>query len=159
MSSYKRAVIVRCIAFVAGFALMLSFVPVPLFGQMGSKAGRQVRSEKEVRRPDIRRMKSKIVVSRDLAERIREDNSIALSTVAIKLTELPNKDSGFKVVQVDEGGIADRLGFKAGDIVWKVNGLDMNAAKDQIDRLEQLDRFEVLLLRGGKKRTLRFEIR
>lgn len=159
MNIHKRNRMLQCVVFAAGLTIMLSLVSAPLYAQTAGKAGRQIRSEKEGKMADIRRMKNKTIVSRSLADRIQEDNGIALSTVAIQVKQLPNNDSAFKVVQIDKGGIADRLGFKAGDIIWKVNGLDMNAARDQVQTLEQSDRFEVLLLRGGKKRILRFEIR
>ncbi len=107
---------------------------------------------------DIKRAKGKTIISRALADRIKEDNSLVLSTAAIKAVTLKNNDSGFQVVQVDKGGLADKMGFKDGDVIWKVNGLDMKAAKDQSETLEKSDRFKVLLLRRGKQKTLHFQI-
>jgi type II secretory pathway component PulC len=128
-------------------------------GRGVKSASKQGRNQKEVTPPDIKRVKGRTIVSRSLADRIREDNRVVLSTVAIQATKLKNEDPAFKVVQIDKGAIAERLGFKAGDIVWKVNGLDLKTAEGQFDRLEKLDEFEVLVLRGGKKKLLRFEIR
>ena len=105
----------------------------------------------------IRRMGSITLVSRPLAERLKADNTLITYSIAVKLG--PN---GVKIVSVDRGSIAQRLGIAPGDTLRSVNGRKLSSTEDMslvYEALKNETSFEVRVLRKGKPKTLRYEIR
>jgi S1-C subfamily serine protease len=80
-----------------------------------------------------------------------------MSSIAIK----PGAD-GVKVVAVDQGSIAQRMGIAPDDTLQEVNGQKLSSAGDMnqvYEALKNATNFEVKVLRNGRSETLRYEIR
>ncbi len=112
---------------------------------------------------EIRREGTTTVISKSLAEKMKTDNTMILSSVAIKLsTDASGKPNGYKVVGVDKGSLAQKLGVLPDDVLQEVNGYQLKNAeetKKAQDALKNASRFELKVLRRGKMETLRYEIR
>ena len=112
---------------------------------------------------DVRKEGKTTVISRSLAEQIKNDNTTVMSSVAVKpSTDASGRPNGYKVVSVDNGSLAQKLGVKADDVLQEVNGYELKTAEDTKkaqDALKNSSKFEVKVLRQGKVETLRYEIR
>ena len=104
-----------------------------------------------------------LVISRSLADKVRGDNSLLLSALTIKLsTDGAGKANGYKVVAVDKGSLAQKLGIMPDDVLQEVNGFSVKTSEDMKkahEALKNASTFEVKVLRKGKMETLRYEIR
>jgi general secretion pathway protein C len=119
-------------------------------------AAKQV-AKVEPGKDDIRKEGSVTRISKSLAERLKTDSNAIMSSIAIK----PGAD-GVKVVAVDQGSIAQRMGIAPDDTLQEVNGQKLSSAGDMnqvYDALKNATNFEVKVLRNGKSETLRYEIR
>jgi type II secretory pathway component PulC len=106
---------------------------------------------------DIRREGSVTLVSKSLAEKVKTDSNIVMSAIAIKMGS-----DGLKVVTVDKGSIAQRMGIAPDDTLQEVNGQRLNSSQDMnkvYEALKNATSFEVRVLRRGRPETLRYEIR
>jgi type II secretory pathway component PulC len=106
---------------------------------------------------DIRKEGSVTRISKSLAERLKADGNVIMSSIAIK----PGAD-GVKVVAVDQGSIAQRMGIAPDDTLQEVNGRKLSSAGDMnqvYEALKNATNFEVKVLRNGRSETLRYEIR
>ncbi len=103
------------------------------------------------------------MVSKPLADKIRSDNSIVMSAVAIKMsTDQRGQPNGYKVVSVDKGSVAAAMGLMPDDTVQEINGYKLNSQEDvkkAYDNLRGATKFQVKLLRKGKVEALSYEIR
>jgi type II secretion system protein C len=112
---------------------------------------------------DVRKEGKTTVISKSLADKMKNDNTMILSSVAIKLsTDATGRPNGYKVVSVDKGSLAQKLGIMPDDILQEVNGYQLKTSEDTKkahDALRNASKFEVKLLRRGKVETLRYEIR
>jgi len=112
---------------------------------------------------DIRKDGNTLVVSKSLADKIRADNSVVLSAVAVKGSLDSNGQSnGFKIVAIDRGSIAEKMGLAANDIIQEVNGRKLSAsddAKKAQESFRNTSKFEVKVLRGNQTKTLFYEIK
>jgi type II secretion system protein C len=103
------------------------------------------------------------VISKSLADKMKKENAILMSSLAIKLsTDASGKPNGYKVVSVDNGSLAQKLGIMPGDVLQELNGYQLKTAEDTKkahDALKNRSKFEVKVLRRGKMETLRYEIR
>jgi type II secretion system protein C len=103
------------------------------------------------------------VLSKSLADRIKSDNTVVMSSLAIKLsTDAAGKANGYKVVSVDKGSLANKLGIMQDDVLQEVNGFQLKNAEDAKkahETLRNASKLEVKVLRRGKVETLRYEIR
>ncbi len=103
------------------------------------------------------------MISKSLAEKMKNDNTTIMSSLAIKLsTDASGRPNGYKVVSVDNGSLAQKLGIRADDVLQEVNGYKLKTAEDTKkahDALKNASTFEVKVLRQGKVETLRYEIR
>ena len=121
----------------------------------GAKAG--TRPAKEGQGGDISKEGSLTVISKSLAQKLKTDNNVIMSSIAVK----PGSD-GLKVVTVDRGSIAERIGIAPDDTIQEVNGHTLGSSEDVsaiYEALKNATDFEVRVLRGGKPETLRYEIR
>jgi S1-C subfamily serine protease len=109
---------------------------------------------------DVVRKGNTIVVSKNFADRVKEDKSIILSKVAIKQRlDESGKVAAYELVEVDRGSVVEKAGLKARDRVTAVNGVPaVDLLKNQ-ESLEKEHRFEVTVMRKGKPMKLVFEIR
>jgi type II secretory pathway component PulC len=111
--------------------------------------------EKELK--GIRKVGSVTIIPKSLAEKLKQNNNAVMSSIAVKAA-----DDGLKVVAVDQGSIAQRIGISADDTLQDINGHQLNASEDinkVYDALKDATSFEVNLLRRGQPETLRYEIR
>ena len=105
----------------------------------------------------IRKEGSVTLIPKALAERLKKDNNIVMSSIAVKAA-----DDGLKVVAVDQGSIAQKIGIAPDDTLQEINGHKLNASEDMskvYDELKNVTTFDVKLLRSGRSETLRYEIR
>jgi predicted metalloprotease with PDZ domain len=100
-----------------------------------------------------------VLVSKKFVDMTKEDHAIVLSKVAVKQRLDENgKVSAYQLVQVDRGSSVEKMGFKAGDQLISVNGIPAKDLKDNQKNLEQENKFEVTVVRKGKKVKLFFEV-
>lgn len=78
---------------------------------------------------------------------------------------LPNmvdgKQTGFKVSEVKGGGIYDKLGLRNGDILLKINALDLNSPDSGIQAFSTLkgaDRITLNIIRNEQKITMSYQV-
>lgn len=106
---------------------------------------------------NIRRVGSTTLISKSLAEKLKTNNNIVMSSIAVKAAA-----DGLKVVAVDRGSIAQRMGIAADDTLQEVNGYKLSSFEDMnkvYQALKDATHFNLKVLRRGKPETLRYEIR
>jgi len=106
---------------------------------------------------EIRKEGSVTIISKSLAQKLKTDNNVIMSSIAVKAAS-----DGLKVVAVDQGSIAQKIGIAPDDTLQEINGYRLNSSQDMskiYEALKNADDFEVKVLRGGKPETLRYEIR
>lgn len=84
----------------------------------------------------------------------------------VKILRVPgpvsNKLMGFRIDNVPSGSLIEDAGIKSGDIVYSVEGRNLENVKDAMQMLSIISKqssFEVVLLRYNKPVTLRYEFR
>jgi S1-C subfamily serine protease len=118
---------------------------------------RPVAARTEPAKNEIRREGPVTRISRSLAERLKADNNLILYSIAVKLGP-----DGVKIVSVDRGSITQRMGIAPGDTIREVNGHKLSSTEDTsgvYEAVKDATSFEVKILRKGKPKTLRYEIR
>ena len=112
---------------------------------------------------EVRKEGKTTVIAKSLADKMKNDNTMILSSLAIKLsTDAAGKPNGYKVVSVDNGSLAQKLGIMPNDVLQEVNGYQLKTPEDTgkaQNALKNASKFEVKVLRRGKVETLRYEIR
>jgi len=109
---------------------------------------------------DIGRRGDLVIVSKQFVDEVKKDNGIVLSKVAIKVrVDADGKLTGYQLVQIDRGSAVEKMGFKPLDVLTGVNGVPARELEVHRPSLETADRFDVTILRGGKKKTMRIEVR
>lgn len=106
---------------------------------------------------EIRKEGPVTLISKSLAERLKVDNNMVMSSIAVKATT-----DGIKVVTVDRGSIAQRMGIVPDDTLREINGHRLSSSEDMnrvYEALKNALTFEVKVWRKGKQETLRYEIR
>ena len=96
----------------------------------------------------IRKEGSVTLIPKSLAERLKADNNIVMSSVAVKAA-----NDGLKVVAVDQGSVAQKIGIAPDDTLQAINGHRLDASEDMnkvYDELKNVTNFEVRLLRRGR---------
>jgi type II secretory pathway component PulC len=106
---------------------------------------------------NIRKEGAVTVISKSLAEKLKSDNNIVMSSIALKAAA-----DGIKVVAVDRGSIAQRMGITQDDTIQEINGHQLNSSQDMNkvqEALKNATSFDVRVLRRGRPETLHYEIR
>jgi general secretion pathway protein C len=114
-------------------------------------------SDMEADLKGVKRVGSVTLIPKALAEKLKADNKMVMSSIAVKAA-----DDGLKVVAVDRGSIAEKMGISPDDTLQNINGHRLSAAEDMnkvYESLKNATNFEVKLMRRGKPETLRYEIR
>lgn len=92
----------------------------------------------------------------------------ALTNVDRLYTEIravPNfaggKVSGMKILSVKQGSLFDKLGLQRGDILMKINGLELDVKRgfEIFNQLKDSTQLSVDLVRQGRNETFEYEIR
>lgn len=108
----------------------------------------------------VTRQGSVVIISREFADAVRKKNSIVLSKVAIKgRLDKDGRLWGYEAVQIDKGSVVEQMGFKPHDLLTSINAIPVRDLEAKRDSLESADRFDLTIIRKGKTRKLRFEIR
>jgi type II secretion system protein C len=118
------------------------------------KAGRE--SVKLDLDTNIRRQGSVTLISKALAEQLKSDNNMVMSSIAVKAAA-----DGLRVVAVDRGSVAQRMGIAPDDILQEVNGHRLSSSEDMnkvYETLKNATSFDLKVLRRGRPETLRYEI-
>jgi hypothetical protein len=74
----------------------------------------------------------------------------------------PAPDGGFKLFGVQKGGLADAVGFRSGDTIQAINGMELKTPDQLLGvyaKVKDLAHVEVAVQRGGKPITLRYDAR
>jgi general secretion pathway protein C len=71
------------------------------------------------------------------------------------------KVSGMKILSVKQGSIFDKLGLQRGDILEKINGMELDVKRgfDIFSQLKDEKRLTLDLVRQGSNQTFEYEIR
>ncbi len=111
----------------------------------------------------IRKEGNTTVIPKALSDRMKTDNSMIMSAVAVKASvDDKGKANGYRVVSVDKGSVAEKIGLVPGDIVQEVNGLRLSNSADlngAYNKLKNESRFVVKVMRNGRVQDLNYEIR
>jgi type II secretion system protein C len=106
---------------------------------------------------DIRKEGAVTLISKSLAEQLKSNNATIMSSIAVKAAT-----DGLKVVAVDRGSIAQRIGIAPNDTLQEVNGHRLSSSEDMnkvYEDLKNATSFDLKILRRGQAETLRYEIR
>ena len=91
------------------------------------------------------------------------DNPEHLLTDARLLPNIKNnKQEGFKMFEVKRGGIYESLGLRNGDILLRVNELEISnpeVAIQAMTALKGMDKINLDIIRNGEKLSMNYEIR
>ncbi len=112
---------------------------------------------------EIRKEGNTTVISRSLATQIKADNNLLMSSLAIKMeTDARGEPAGYRIVSVDKGSLAQKIGILDGDKLVEINGFKLTTTEDlkkAYDILQVSSRFDIKVLRGGRTETLQYAIR
>ena len=88
-----------------------------------------------------------------------------LDTLYTKIRIVPNisggQVAGMKILNVSRGSIFEKLGLKRGDVLDKINGMELDVKQGfQIfSQLKEEKSFTLDLIRQGQKQTFEYEVR
>jgi type II secretory pathway component PulC len=106
---------------------------------------------------EIKKEGGVLLIPKSLAEKVKTNNNIVMSSIAVKAA-----DDGLKVVAVDKGSLAQKMGISPDDTLQEINGRRLDSSQNMnkvFEELKDATRFEVKVMRRGKPETLRYEIR
>jgi len=75
-------------------------------------------------------------------------------------TMIPSKSGGFQVQQIQAGGLYEKLGLRAGDVIKVVNGQPINSAEDAMrlyQQMSNIDAVQLEITRDGKSEHLYYQ--
>jgi membrane-associated protease RseP (regulator of RpoE activity) len=128
-------------------------------GGLPAAAGAQKPDPSYYTRQIARRGKT-VIVAPGLADEVKKDNQIVLSSVAVKTRVDKNGNlAGYELFEIDKGSIPEKIGFRSGDRIIAVNGIPARNLEKNQAALQSAGRFEVTILRKGKARKIFVEIR
>jgi hypothetical protein len=114
----------------------------------------------ERRTSEIQKKGDVIVVSKKFADKVKRNNDIILNQIAIKSRfDKEGRLNGIQLVQIDRGGAVAKAGFMTLDTIVAINGLLPNEWESRRTSIEQSTKFDITILRKGKQRILKIEIR
>lgn len=84
----------------------------------------------------------------------------------LKIFPIPEANSvkfrGFRVDNVPQGSIIEEVGIKSGDVIYSVEGKELQSTQDAWDMfntVKKQSRFEIVLLRNDKPVTLKYQLK
>jgi S1-C subfamily serine protease len=167
-SKIRKSIKWRCVTPAFVF-LSLMFLTAPEL--RSAEASPQVESTKGVGAvrlsqdysKEITRKGKVVVVSRMLANKIKADSSIVTAALTVKASlDKRGKGNGYRIVAVDKGSLAQKLGILKNDIIQEVNGLKLVSSDDikqAEERFKDSADFRVKIIRKGRVGNLYYEIR
>jgi type II secretory pathway component PulC len=109
---------------------------------------------------EVSRRGNTILVSREFADRVKKNNDIVLSKVAVKSrVDKDGRFVGYELAQIDRGSVVEKMGFSSRDVITSVNGTPARELYANRSSLEASGRFDVEILRRGRAKKLVVEIR
>jgi general secretion pathway protein C len=94
------------------------------------------------------------------------DNALSnLDRLYTEIRAVPNfvdgKVSGMKILSVKGGSLFSKLGLQRGDVLQRINGVDLDVRKgfEIFNQLKDQKSLTVDLVRGGSQQTFEYEIR
>ena len=137
--------------------------PVRSLNQTAKQAGSRSPAsgqKTDTRAHQITRRGKVVVLPRGLVDEVKKDNGLVLSTVAIKAgVDKGGRLSGYELVEIDRGSIAENIGFRAKDRIIAVNGIPAGKFEENQAALQSANRFEVTIIRKGRTQKIVMEIR
>ena len=135
-----------------------------IFGLPSELESTEVADNKEVKKlsgETVEQMEGKFVIDQ------REiDNALAnLDKLYTEIRAVPNfkdgKVTGMKILSVKPASVFAKLGLKRGDILSRINGIELDVKRgfDIFDQLKDQKSFNLDLVRGGTTQTFEYEIR
>ncbi len=95
-----------------------------------------------------------------LREAMEDPEAVARSARALLHRGADGAYAGFRLSAIRPGGLADRLGFREGDVLQRIDDrplTSMEAVTEAASEVINADRFEVTLLRDGAPQTVTLE--
>lgn len=130
-------------------------LPVTQQQQGGKVKAGPLNLDKEVK--EIRKEGGVLLIPKSLAEKVKTNNNVVMSSIAVKAA-----NDGLKVVAVDRGSLAQKMGISPDDTLQEINGHRLDSSQNMnkvFEDLKDATKFEVKVMRRGKPETLRYEIR
>ena len=98
---------------------------------------------------------NRYLVERDqLAAQFRTPDMLKQATM------VPSGNGGFLVKQIQPGGLYEKLGLRAGDVIKTINGQPLNSMEDAIRLYQQMPTIgnvQMEIMRGGKPEQLYYQ--
>ena len=104
----------------------------------------------------------KFVLDKEGVQKSLQNPQRVLTDARMLPNIVDNKQDGFKVSEVKRGGIYDELGLQNGDILLKINDLELNSPDSGMQAfgtLKGMDQIKLFLVRDEKKITLTYQVR
>jgi general secretion pathway protein C len=102
------------------------------------------------------------ILDRDKVQHALENPEQILTDARLLPNFKDGKQQGFKIYEVKPGGIYESLGLRNGDILLKINGLDISSPEVAIQAMSALrgmNRINLDIMRRGSKLSLNYQIR
>jgi C-terminal processing protease CtpA/Prc len=112
---------------------------------------------------EITRKGKIVIVNKVLADKVKADSSIVTVALTIKASlDKRGRGNGYRIVAVDNGSLAQKLGILKNDVVQEVNGQKLISSDDvnkAEERFKDATDFKVKIIRKGRVRELSYAIR
>lgn len=150
------------------FALSAERIPstssdTPTTRTNGGLSGEKGPASKKRGAMEIRQEGKTLVIPKLLAEKVKNDNTSIMSSIALKMATDPSgRPAGYRIVAIDRESIVGKMGLKQDDTLLAVNGRSLSSGEDLkklYDDMHNLTRFELKVLRQGKFQSIFYEIR
>ncbi|MDH5637244.1 MAG: hypothetical protein OEZ04_02000 [Nitrospinota bacterium] len=97
-----------------------------------------------------------------LESQLKNMNQLLTQVRAVPNLDSSGNTNGFKLFAIQKGSIFEKIGLSEQDVVQSINGVELNSAEKGLELFQVLrneSNFNVDVLRGGNKTTLRFSTR
>jgi general secretion pathway protein C len=102
------------------------------------------------------------ILDRDRVQQLLENPEQILTDARLLPNFRNGRQYGFKLFEVRPAGLYESLGLRNGDILLKINGLDISSpdvAIKAMSALRGMDRISLDIMRGGSRLSLNYQIR
>lgn len=104
----------------------------------------------------------KFEVNRDDLERATSNLGLMMTQARIVPNIVAGEIKGYKIFAIKPGSIYDKIGIQNGDVIERVNGMELSTPENALQFFQQLKnetRFVIDLERNGQKLTFTYKIR
>jgi len=130
---------------------------------IGSPASRPVEETGGSRSTFVRRIGDRdYILDRDKVQHLLENPEQILTDARLLPNFRNGRQQGFKVLEVRPGGLYESLGLRNGDVLLRINGLDISSpdvAIKAMSALRGMERITLDIMRGGSRLSLNYQIR